>query len=44
MLILAVKSFLEKPPSASSIFAPIEVPHRRICRYRVNSFLSCDKN
>ncbi len=33
-----MKSFLDCAAIASSIFAPIEVPQRRICLDKINSF------
>ena len=38
--ILAKKSFSDCPPIASSMFAPIEVPHLRTCLDIINSFFS----
>jgi hypothetical protein len=44
MEILFENSFLEIAPSASSIFAPREVPLRIICFERTNSLFSIDGN
>ena len=43
MVNLAKKSFPDCPPIASSILAPIEVPHLNSCLLKTNSFFCSDK-